>query len=78
MGAVEFVALVAPQLARRLTRTERPPLWGAALVGAVLAVLADWLGRTAFGGYQVPAGVLTAAVGGPFLIYLLLTRRKAA
>ena len=78
VGAIEFVALVAPQLARRLTRTERPPLWSAALAGAILAVLADWLGRTAFGSYQLPAGVLTAAIGGPYLIFLLLTRRKAS
>lgn len=78
VGAVEFVALVAPQLARRLTRTERPPLTSAALAGAVLTVLADWLGRTAFGTYQLPAGILTAALGGPYLIFLLVRRRKAA
>jgi iron complex transport system permease protein len=45
-----------------------------ALTGAALLVLADWLGRTAFGDYQMPAGVLTAALGGVYLIYLLLTK----
>lgn len=78
VGAVEFVALVAPQLARRLARSERPPLWSSALAGATLVVLADWLGRTAFGDYQLPAGVLTAAVGGPYLIVLLLRRRRTS
>jgi iron complex transport system permease protein len=74
VGAVEFVALAAPQIARRLARTSRPPLLASALTGAVLLVLADWLGRTAFGDYQMPAGVLTAALGGAYLIYLLLTK----
>ncbi|MDN3239023.1 FecCD family ABC transporter permease [Glycomyces tritici] len=74
VGAVEFVALAAPQVARRLARTSRPPLLASALTGAVLLVLADWLGRTAFGDYQMPAGVLTAALGGVYLIYLLLTK----
>jgi iron complex transport system permease protein len=74
VGAVEFVALAAPQIARRLARTSRPPLVASALTGAVLLVLADWLGRTAFGDYQMPAGVLTAALGGLYLIYLLLTK----
>ncbi|MFC3492167.1 FecCD family ABC transporter permease [Glycomyces rhizosphaerae] len=74
VGAVEFVALAAPQIARRLARTSRPPLLASALTGAVLLVLADWLGRTAFGDYQMPAGVLTAALGGVYLIYLLLTK----
>lgn len=74
VGAVEFVALAAPQIARRLARTSRPPLLASALTGAVLLVLADWLGRTAFGDYQIPAGVLTAALGGIYLIYLLLTK----
>ncbi|MEV3935243.1 iron ABC transporter permease [Glycomyces sp. NPDC049804] len=74
VGAVEFVALAAPQIARRLARTSRPPLLASALTGAVLLVLADWIGRTAFGDYQMPAGVLTAALGGAYLIYLLLTK----
>ena len=74
VGAVEFVALAAPQIARRLTRTSRPPLLATALTGSVLLVLADWIGRTAFGDYQVPAGVLTALLGGVYLIYLLITK----
>lgn len=74
VGAVEFVALAAPQIARRLARTSRPPLLASALTGAVLLVVADWLGRTAFGDYQMPAGVLTAALGGVYLIYLLLSK----
>jgi iron complex transport system permease protein len=76
VGAVDFVALVAPQVARRLVRAERPPLLCAALVGAVLVVLADLAGRRLFAPTQLPAGVLTAALGGPYLIYLLVRGRR--
>ncbi|MEU1967150.1 iron ABC transporter permease [Micromonospora sediminicola] len=75
VGAVDFVALVAPQVARRLVRAERPPLVCAALVGALLLVLADLAGRRLFAPTQLPAGVLTAAIGGPYLIFVLLRTR---
>ncbi|MGW0433305.1 FecCD family ABC transporter permease [Micromonospora sp. NPDC003197] len=78
VGAVDFVALVAPQVARRLVRAERPPLVCAALVGAVLVVLADLAGRRLFAPTQLPAGVLTAAIGGPYLIFLLVRGRRKA
>ncbi|WP_255509962.1 iron chelate uptake ABC transporter family permease subunit [Micromonospora sp. AP08] len=74
-GAVDFVALVAPQVARRLVRAERPPLLCSALLGALLLVLADLAGRRLFAPTQLPAGVLTAAIGGPYLIFLLLRTR---
>jgi iron complex transport system permease protein len=76
VGAVDFVALVAPQLARRLVRAERPPLLCSALLGALLLVLADLAGRRLFAPTQLPAGVLTAAIGGPYLIFLLLRGRR--
>ncbi|MEV4756602.1 iron ABC transporter permease [Micromonospora sp. NPDC049559] len=76
VGAVDFVALVAPQVARRLVRAERPPLLCAALTGAVLVVLADLAGRRLFAPTQLPAGVLTAAIGGPYLIFLLVRGRR--
>ena len=76
-GAVDFVALAAPQLARRLARAERPPLACAALCGALLTVVADLVARTAFAPTQLPVGVLTAALGGPYLLWLLVRRNKA-
>jgi len=74
VGAVDFVALVAPQVARRLARTEHPPLVAAALTGALLVVLADLVGRLVFAPTQLPAGVVTAAIGGPYLLFLLVRR----
>jgi iron complex transport system permease protein len=77
VGAVDFVALVAPQVARRLVRADRPPLVAAALTGSLLVVLADLAGRLLFAPTQLPAGVITAAIGGPYLLFLLLVRRKS-
>ncbi|GLW62932.1 ABC transporter permease [Actinomadura rubrobrunea] len=76
-GAVDFVALAAPQLARRLVRAERPPLACAALTGALLTVVADLVARSAFAPVQLPVGVLTAALGGPYLLWLLVRRKNA-
>ncbi|GIF71630.1 FecCD family ABC transporter permease [Asanoa siamensis] len=76
VGAVDFVALVAPQVARRLVRAERPPLVAAGLAGALLVVLADLIGRLLFAPTQLPAGVVTAAIGGPYLLFLLVRRKS--
>ncbi|GIF97418.1 FecCD family ABC transporter permease [Catellatospora citrea] len=76
VGAVDFVALVAPQVARRLSRAERPPLAASALAGAALVVLADLAARMLLAPTQLPVGVLTAGIGGPYLVYLLIRRRR--
>ncbi|MFE9663153.1 iron chelate uptake ABC transporter family permease subunit [Streptomyces sp. NPDC005955] len=76
-GPVAFVALAAPQLALRLARTGTPPLLASALLGAAVTVWADVLGRTAFGDLQLPVGVVTAALGAPYLLYLLVRSGKA-
>ncbi|GAA0332562.1 FecCD family ABC transporter permease [Streptomyces blastmyceticus] len=74
-GPVDFVALLAPQLARRMTRTAQIPLLCSALTGAVIVVVADLLGRKLFEPTQLPVGVLTAAVGAPYLIWLIIRGR---
>jgi iron complex transport system permease protein len=71
-GPVDFVALLAPQIARRMTRTAQIPLLCSALTGAVIVVLADLLARVALSPTELPVGVLTAAVGAPYLIWLLM------
>jgi iron complex transport system permease protein len=72
-GPVDFVALLAPQIARRLTRTAQLPLLCAALTGALIVVVADLLARVLFSPTGSSVGVLTAAVGAPYLIWLLLS-----
>jgi iron complex transport system permease protein len=70
-GPVPFVALVAPQVAMRLARCPTPPMVASGLVGALLLTGADLVARTALP-ITLPVGVVTAAIGGPFLIYLLV------
>lgn len=74
-GPVDFVALLAPQIARRMTRTAQIPLLCSALLGAVIVVLADLLARKLFEPTELPVGVLTAAVGAPYLIWLIIRSR---
>lgn len=70
-GPVPFVALVAPQVAMRLARYPTPPMVASGMVGALLLIGADLFARTALP-ITLPVGVVTAAIGGPFLVYLLV------
>ncbi|MDQ8046546.1 MAG: iron chelate uptake ABC transporter family permease subunit [Solirubrobacteraceae bacterium] len=70
-GPVPFVALAAPQLARRLTRSSGPGLIGAALMGALLLAASDLLAQRLLPSGGLPVGVMTGALGGTYLIWLL-------
>ncbi|MFI9204868.1 FecCD family ABC transporter permease [Streptomyces sp. NPDC053048] len=74
-GPVDGVALLAPQIARRMTRTAQIPLLCSALMGSLVVVLADLLGRKLFEPVELPVGVLTAVVGAPYLIWLIARSR---
>lgn len=76
-GPVAFVALVAPQVALRLVRSPAPPLVLSALVGAVLLVGCDLAVRTVLP-VELPVGVLTAVLGAPYLLVLLITAARKA
>ncbi|MFF4358284.1 FecCD family ABC transporter permease [Streptomyces sp. NPDC001604] len=76
-GPVSFVALTAPQLARRLTRSPGPNLLSSLCMGAALLVGADWLSQRTFGADQLPVGVVTGVLGGVYLLWLLVTERRA-
>nr|WP_286009765.1 iron ABC transporter permease [Salinicola sp. S1-1-2] len=72
-GAMAFVGLVAPHLARRLIRdpgAAQPVM--AVLVGAIMVMMADLAGRTLFSPLDLPAGIFVAAVGAPFFLTLLI------
>ncbi|MET9832059.1 iron chelate uptake ABC transporter family permease subunit [Streptomyces sp. NPDC006385] len=75
-GPVAFVALVAPQVAMRLARCPTPPMVASGLVGALLLIGADLVARTALP-VSLPVGVVTAAIGGPFLVYLLVRANRS-
>ncbi|MEV0229292.1 iron chelate uptake ABC transporter family permease subunit [Nonomuraea sp. NPDC050786] len=70
-GPVVFVALAAPQLARRLTRSAGVTMGASALMGAVLLTAADLAAQRVLAPTQLPVGVLTAAIGGTYLALLL-------
>ncbi|GAA0496358.1 Fe(3+)-hydroxamate ABC transporter permease FhuB [Streptomyces sp. NPDC046215] len=76
-GPVGFVALASPVIAGRLAGPLRVPVLGSMLVGAVLIVLADTVGRVALSGVEIPVGIVTTVLGGPFLLWVLLGRSAA-
>jgi iron complex transport system permease protein len=69
-GPIAFVALAAPQIARRLTRSATPGLVSAALMGALLLVVSDLAAQRLLT-IDLPVGVMTGALGGVYLCWLL-------
>jgi iron complex transport system permease protein len=72
-GPVAFVALAAPQIARRLTRSAEPGLIPAAVMGALLLAVSDLAAQRLLS-VDLPVGIVTAGLGGAYLAWLL-TRR---
>jgi iron complex transport system permease protein len=77
-GGIGFVGLMAPHMARRLVGSSFGALIPVSgLIGGVLVMLADLVGRTLFSPLEVPAGVFTSAIGAPYFIYLLFKTRNS-
>lgn len=75
-GLIGFVGLIIPHSARLLFGPDhRLLLPAAALIGASFLILCDTLARTLLSPVELPVGVITAAFGGPFFIYLLRKRK---
>jgi iron complex transport system permease protein len=71
-GAIGFIGLMVPHAARMLVGSgHRQVLPVSALIGAVFLIWVDVIARTAFQPVEVPAGVITALLGGPFFVWLL-------
>ncbi|ALE73993.1 iron ABC transporter [Pseudonocardia sp. EC080625-04] len=77
-GPIAFVALVCPQIARRICRVGSPPLAVSLVLGATLTVTADLIARTALGSVELPVGIVTAVLGAPYLLFLLARARQEA
>lgn len=72
VGPLSFVGLMGPHLARMLgLQRAAAHLAGSAMLGGLIMLIADWLGRSVIFPYQVPAGLLASVIGGPFLLWLL-------
>lgn len=71
-GGIGFVGLIAPHLARVLVGGRHQILLPtSALVGALLLILADTLGRSILQPSEIPAGIVVAVIGAPYFLYLL-------
>ncbi|ENB9662999.1 TPA: FecCD family ABC transporter permease [Pseudomonas putida] len=77
-GPIAFIALAGPQLARRLTRTAGVPLLCAALMGAALLLVADWLSQRLAATAQLPVGLVTGVLGGCYLLWLITAQRQGS
>ncbi|WP_206518046.1 iron ABC transporter permease [Rhodococcus sp. X156] len=78
-GPIGFVGLVVPHILRGFVAGDyRWILPGSALLGAVLVVVADIIGRVALPPGEVPAGVMTAVIGGPVFVWLVRRRKSVA
>lgn len=76
-GIIGFVGLVVPHLLRLAVGPDhRTLLPGSALLGAALLVAADLLARTVVAPAELPLGIVTALVGGPFFLWLLLRQKQ--
>ncbi|MGJ5632810.1 FecCD family ABC transporter permease [Nostoc sp. CALU 1950] len=76
-GNIGFIGLIAPHLGRQLVGgTHEGLIPTSALLGGVIVVMADLLGRTLFAPIELPCGVVTAAIGAPYFLYLLIRNRK--
>jgi iron complex transport system permease protein len=75
-GPVGFIGIVVPHLVRLLVGADhRLVLPASALGGAAFLVACDTISRTALSPLEVPVGVLTAIIGGPFFLWLLIRNR---
>ncbi len=77
VGPIVFIALTAPQIARRIARTAAPTLTCSALTGAVLVLGADVAAQRLVPETPLPVGVMTGAFGGLYLAWLLATEWRA-
>lgn len=77
-GPIAFIALAAPQIGRRLAGAAGVPLLPAALTGAVLLQGADLLAQMLLAPVALPVGVVSTAIGGCYLIWLLTKEVRRA
>ena len=79
VGTIGFIGLVGPHIARMLLgEDQRFLLPGAALSGALILSVGSVLSKMAIPGTVIPIGIVTAIVGIPFFLYLILSRRGSA
>ncbi|RKF38207.1 Fe(3+)-hydroxamate ABC transporter permease FhuB [Paraburkholderia fungorum] len=79
VGPLSFIGLMAPHLARTLGFCRaRGQLLASATIGALLMVLADWSGRMVMFPNEMPAGLMAALIGGPYLVWAIVRTPPSA
>lgn len=77
-GMIGFLGLVVPHICRMIVGSDyRALLPVSALMGALFLLAADTLGRTLVSGMEIPVGIVIAATGGPFFLYMLRKKGRA-
>jgi len=75
IGPIAFIALAAPQVARLLIRAKSVPVFTSALMGSALLLSSDWLTLTLPFAMSFPIGLMTAFIGGLYLLWLVTRNR---
>lgn len=76
-GSIAFVGLLAPHITRRLVGIHYQhiiPISG--IVGVILVLTGDWIGKTIFAPAELPVGIVISIIGGPYFIYLLIRNSR--
>lgn len=76
-GPVGMVGLIGPEIARSMSSSRSVPVLAATLAGALVMVLADLAGRTLLAPIEIPVGIVTAVVGGPWLLWILMRPQRS-
>ncbi len=77
-GIIGFVGLIIPHIVRLILGPDhRILLPASALIGGIFMIFADTIARTIISPVEIPVGIITAIFGGPFFIYLLMTKKKS-
>lgn len=78
-GLLGFVGLVVPHISRKITDgSVNEVLKVSVIIGGILVVIADLIGRTLFAPSEIPVGVIMSFLGAPFLLYVVIRRSKNA
>lgn len=78
-GSIGFVGLMSPHIARQLVGPSHEGLLPvAALTGGLVVVAADLIGRLLFAPIELPCGIVTAVIGAPYFLYLLIRDHRAS
>lgn len=72
VGVIGFIGLIVPHISRMFMGSEHKKLIPfAAILGSIILLVADTVGRILIAPYEIPVGVITTVFGGPFFLYLL-------